>query len=543
MRSDVSSGTDFDELSAMRATLSTLAQRNAALVEENTSLTQCKVSLTDKVAALQHQIDWFRRQLFGAKSERLLNVPDPRQLHLGEALPVPETQPEVQAKPVAPHVRRPGRRDFTEAGESLAFFDETKVPVVEVRLPTPEIEGLAPDQYEVIDDKVSYRLAQRPASYLVMRYLRAVVKLRESGALVTAPAPAGVLEGSRADVSLCAGLLVDKFVYHQPLYRQHQRMTDAGLRVSRPWLTQLAQQIIALLEPIHEAQLASIRASRVIAMDETPIKAGRERAGKMKQGYFWPVYGEHDEISFPFSTSRAHAMVVDTLGVRGKDTVLLSDGYAAYQRYATQTGVTHAQCWAHCRREFYEAQAADPAGCGEALRQIGVLYEIESQIRERKLAGESKRLHRLTHSKPVVEQLYEWIDLQFERTGLLPSSPFTKALAYARERRVALSVFLTDPDVPMDTNHLERGLRAIPMGRRNWLFCWTELGAKQVGIVQSLLVTCRLHGIDPYTYLVDVLQRVGEHPQARVAELTPRRWKELFAANPMRSDLHAIELR
>ena len=101
-------------------------------------------------------------------------------------------------------------------------------------------------------------------------------------------------------------------------------------------------------------------------------------------------------------------------------------------------------------------------------------------------------------------------------------------------------MFLTDPDVPIDTNHIERNLRTIPMGRRNWLFCWTEHGAKQVGIVQSLLVTCRLHGIDPYTYLVDVLQRVSELPQSRVAELTPRLWKQNFSANPMRSVLHGM---
>ena len=95
-----------------------------------------------------------------------------------------------------------------------------------------------------------------------------------------------------------------------------------------------------------------------------------------------------------------------------------------------------------------------------------------------------------------------------------------------------------DLHVAMDTNHLERNLRAIPMGRKNWNFCWTELGAKHVGIAQSLMVTCRLHGIDVYTYLVDVLQRISQHPASRVAELTPRLWKQLFAGNPLRSDLH-----
>jgi len=80
----------------------------------------------------------------------------------------------------------------------------------------------------------------------------------------------------------------------------------------------------------------------------------------------------------------------------------------------------------------------------------------------------------------------------------------------------------------------------MPMGRRSWLFCWTELGARDVGIIQSLIVTCRLHDVDPYTYLVDVLQRVALHPASQVAELTPRLWKQLFADNPLRSDLHGL---
>src|SRR5690606_31230843 len=139
---------------------------------------------------------------------------------------------------------------------------------------------------------------------------------------------------------------------------------------------------------------------------------------------------------------------------------------------------------------------------------------------------------------PVARRFFAWVDKQFEGQGFLPSSPFTKALAYARERRDGLMVYLEDADVDIDTNALERALRVIPMGKKNWLFCWTELGAKQVGIMQSLLVTCKLHDIDPYDYLVDVLQRVGQHPAARVDELTPRMWKQRFAANPLRSPLH-----
>ncbi|AOI39350.1 transposase [Burkholderia oklahomensis EO147] len=109
-----------------------------------------------------------------------------------------------------------------------------------------------------------------------------------------------------------------------------------------------------------------------------------------------------------------------------------------------------------------------------------------------------------------------------------------------REHRDGLSLYLDDPDVEIDTSSLERALRAIPMGRKNWMFYWTEFGAKQIGIAQSLLVTCKLHDIDPYDYLVDMLQRVRQHPASRVHELTPRIRKQGFADNPLRSPLYQI---
>jgi transposase len=498
---------------------------------------------------LRRQVEWFKRQLFGQKSERFAVQPDSQQMHLGQLLgqelPLPAEQPEA-GQQVPAHTRRKAKSDFTDDGTSAPFFDESKVPVQTIEVPNLEARALTPDQYEVIGEKVSHRLAQRPGSYMVLKYVRPVIKRNDTQTLHCPAAPVGVIEGSRADVSFLAGLMIDKFAWHLPLYRQHQRLIAAGFNLSRPWLTQLVQQGAMLLDAIYEAQLESIRQSRVKAMDETPIKAGRVKAedggpGKMNSGYFWPVYGELDEVCFPYFESRRHEHVAQALGLtNAPGSVLLSDGYEAYASYAKKVEVIHAQCWTHTRREFFEAKEAEPQGATEALRLIGALYKIEADIKHEKLKGEAKRLHRLTHSKPLVDEFFDWIDRRFENQGLLPSNPLTKALAYARTRRKGLEVFLSDPDVPMDTNHLERQLRGISLGRKNWLFCWTEVGAKHVGIVQSLIVTCRLHGIDPYTYLVDVLQRVGEHPNSRVAELTPRLWKQHFADKPMRSDLDRV---
>ena len=502
--------------------------------------------LSHEIADLRRQLAWFQRQIFGQKSERRPLVADSVQGSLGASFEViPEVLPEPKKSRVEAHERQHKPKAPSEgADESTLFFDDKRVPVEVIPVLNPEIEGLSPDDYEVIGEKVSHRLAQRPGSYVVLKYVRPVIKRRDTQTLSCPPAPVGVIEGSRADVSFIAGMIVDKFAYHLPLYRLHLRLRDAGFRVSRHWLTQLMQQAVALLEPIHEAQLLSIRTSRVTAMDETPIKAGPTGAGKMKAAYFWPVYGQHDEICFLYYPSRSAQHVQDALGLKPPDgAVLLTDGYAAYRQYAKKTGVTHAQCWTHGRRKVYEASDIDPQRAAEALDMIGALYAIEADIREQDLTGEAKRAVRQTRAKPIVEKFFAWIDQQFEAQGLLPSNPLLGALAYMRERREGLMVYLDDPEVPIDTNHLERALRVIPMGRKNWMFTWTELGAKHVGIVQSLLVTCRLHDIDPYDYFVDVLQRVGTHPASEVEQLTPRCWKERFANNPLRSDLYALTAR
>lgn len=488
-----------------------------------------------RLEELEQQLRWFKNQLFGTKSERRIVHADPSQLSLGEGIiQQTETPEEKPATEVRGHVRR--RRATTKAKEESGLrFDDT-VPVETTVEHDPKIEGLSEEEFEVISEKKSYQLAQRPASYVVLETIRRVVKRRDTGEISCPPAPPSVLPGSYADVSLLAGMIIDKFKYHLPLYRQHQRIQAAGITLSRSSLTNWTHDALDLLEPIYRAQLTSILRSEVLAMDETPIRAGRKSKGKMKTGYFWPLYGDQEEVAFPFASSRSKREAEKILGAfRG---TLLTDGYTAYDGYAEKRDqVIHALCWAHTRRGFVQAENVEPDRSKQALLRIGLLYEIEKEIRSKKLEATAKQEQRGSRSKPIVAEFFEWLKREMTESALLPTNPFTKAANYALARQKGLEVFLSNPDVAIDTNHLERALRPIPMGRKSWLFCWTEVGAEKVGWAQSLIVTCGLHDVDPYIYLVDVLQRVDTHPFERVEELTPRLWKKHFADNPMRSRL------
>jgi transposase len=278
------------------------AQELAALRGEN-------ASLKTHLEQLTRQIEWFKRQLFGSRSERRLIDADARQLSIGE-LGLPEESPPAATTAVAAHTRTKTR---TTGDEAPLRFDDT-VPVEVIEVTDPQIEDVDSSDLERISEKVTHRLAQRPGSYVILKYVRRVLKRRDTGSIHCALAPAGVLERSFADVSFLAGMLIDKFAYHLPLYRQHQRLAQSGITVSRHWLTQLTHRTGSLLAPIAAAQLAHIRTGRVIAIDETPIKAGRKAKGKMKTGYFWPVYGEDDEVSFVYCPSRADHHVHEILG-------------------------------------------------------------------------------------------------------------------------------------------------------------------------------------------------------------------------------------
>ena len=326
----------------------------------------------------------------------------------GETLTLP-----AETKPVKAHTRSSQklRRDSDVNDDGLRF-DET-VPQQIIDIPAPELQGADADQYELVDTKETCRLAQQPGSYVVLRFRRQVVRHKTTQTIKDTPAPGNVLEGCYCDVSLLAGLMVDKAVYHLPLHRQHQRMLDSGITLSRATLINWIQKGIELLRPIAKAQWQHILQSNILAMDEVPIKAGRTKGagrkpGHMKQTYFWPLYGDSDEVAFTWSNSRgmlhAQAQLQDFTGT------LLTDGYAAYTKTVEQLNqyeqqIVHAACWVHART-FEKALDSEPQAAQQALDIIAALYRHEKHIRHKQLDLADIHAYRQQHSEPLVTDFF-----------------------------------------------------------------------------------------------------------------------------------------
>lgn len=485
----------------------------------------------------QAQIDWLTRQVWGATSEKrakeVLNLG--HQLWLGqELMPVP-VEPPARTTTVKEYERKERKNAVKPVAEDSQLRFGPDVPVQTIEVDDPVTSIIPEDKRELLSEKSLFRLAQR-SPYVILNYIIKTWKLKETGQIVTPRAPESVIPGSSADVSFLAGMLVDKFHHHLPLYRQHERLLQSDVHISRGTLSRQVHRTIQHLEPIYNALMSSTLQSSVLAVDETPTPAGLKKGagkekGKINNGYFWAFYGSHDEVFFLYSPSRARKVIDAAL--QGFSGILLTDGYVAYESFSKgQRNILHAQCWSHSRRNFIYADKAGPEQCAEVLRIIQQLYLVE---REAELGSEELRILRNKKSRPMVETLFTYLEKQIAESIFMPSNGFHKAAQYMLDRRAALEVFLERPDVPLDTNHVERAIRPTVVGRKNWLFNFTEAGARYAAIAYSLIQSCIAAKVNPTIYLTDVLQRIAVHPARDVHLLTPRMWAQHFADNPMTS--------
>jgi hypothetical protein len=180
-------------------------------------------------------------------------------------------------------------------------------------------------------------------------------------------------------------------------------------------------------------------------------------------------------------------------------------------------------CWAHARRYVYEAQTSDVARATVVLAYVGLLYEVEREVRGRQLNAGERLALRQAKSRPILDDIKAY--LETEKPKVLPKSPMGDAIEYALKNWEALLRYCQDGDLEIDNNGAERSLRSIVVGRNNWMFYGSDKGGRTGAVLSTLIATCKRLRIDPFAYLRDLFARIAAHPQTRIDELLPDRWQ------------------
>ena len=373
-----------------------------------------------------------------------------------------------------------------------------------------------------IRDEVSEKLEYIPARVVVNRYVRPQYGCTCCQRVVSGDMPAHIVPKGVAEPSLIAQLVVSKHCDHMPLYRQQSVLarTDVHLPVST--MADMVGRAGAALTPLAESLHRMLLTCDVLHADETPLQIlDTKKGGKALSGYLWTyVSGEKSGpaiVCFDSQPGRSSKYAAEYL----KDWAgnLVVDGYPAYETLTGHNpGVTLTGCCAHARRNFADLYKAskDPRAA-MAVRQIAGLYRLEKKIRHRPV--EKIRQWRQRYARPVLEKLWQWLELQ--KDGCPESSALGKAIAYVLKRRVTLSRFLEDGALPLDNNRCERAIRPVVMGRSNWLFAGSVAAGERAAKIMGLLETAKMNGLDPHAWLTNVLQHLPGWPADRLDELLP----------------------
>lgn len=495
-------------------------------VRELTALvTEQQATITaqhEALARAHEQLTLLKKALFAPRRERYLPSPDQKLLFGFESLPV--------AQPEAPP---PPAREKSKAKPRRRFVIPDFLPERRIEHPLPEQErpcGCCGQERVVIGEHVTRQIELIPAQAHVevhVRYTYACSHCRSGQQLVTTTKPPAPIDKSPFGASMLAWIISSKFERHLPTYR-HQEMLLAplGLWLSRPLLCQLLRGSAQALKPLAARLLREILLSYVLLADETTVRYLGGEPGKSRLGYLFGYGGDSDHpyVWYDFRAARGREGPREVLGdFRG---VLLTDGYSGYEALVgeSQGRLLAAACWMHARRGFDEARyTTSHAIVEESLARIGLLFDVED--RAKSLSFEARGALRAVESRPLVEQLFaRWQEV---RPELRPTSKLAEALGYVLHRRVELSRFLDDGRIELDTGCLERSLRPVAIGRKNYLFFGSLAGGRTAAILYSVVQSARRHRLDVTAYLTDVLRRLPAlmpHDGQALGELLPDRW-------------------
>lgn len=482
-----------------------------------------------KIEALTYELAYYKRIRFSAKSEAL--APLQREVFDEDwNADISAIEAEVEQLQNDASGETGGRPKRSRAGRQTL---PPHLPRIEHRHePESCTCGQCGKDLVKIGEDVSEQLDVEPAKFFVHRHIRPQYACRHCETITAAPIPPAVIDGGMAAVGLLTWVMTSKFLDHLPLYRLEQIAARDGVILSRSTLADWVGRLGVTLQPLSERLAWHLLQRDSLHADETPVPQLNPGNGKTKKAYLW-AYRSNDLqpgpkiIVFDYQAGRSGRFAQQFLGDwHGQ---LLVDDYSGYKAlFAATRAHPESQrllepcielaCLAHARRKFFDLfQASQSPIAQEALKRIATLYEVEAEVRdlstaERKQLRAEKSLLRLT-------DLHDW--LQQTRLRVAPNTATSKAIDYSLKRWAALVRYAETGDLPIDNNPVENCIRPIALGKKNWLFAGSERAGQRAAVIQTLLGTAKLNGLDPSAWLKDTLEKLPTWPNSRIDELLP----------------------
>ena len=378
-----------------------------------------------------------------------------------------------------------------------------------------------------IGQDVSEVLDYEPGSFHVVRHVRPRLVCAGCKTITQAAAPSRPVERGMAGPGLLAHILVGKYADSLPLYRQCQIYAREGVMLERSTLTDWVGQAARLLTPLAQAIGRHVLRADKIHGDDTPIRVLGGKGSKAKTGRLW-VYVRDDRPSagmappavyFRYSADRKGEHPARHL--KDWNGILQADAFAGYNSLYEGGRIVEAACWSHARRklwDIHERQHKLPGTLAhQGLEQIAKIFKIEADIRGKSVLR--RRRVRQLRTRPVLVELKSWMNEALAQVSA--KSPMALAIGYAVSNWSALVRFVGDGRIEAENNAAERALRAVAIGRKNFLHLGSDAGGDSAAVIYSLIGTAKLNGINPQHYLRYVLERIAEHKVTRMDELLP----------------------
>jgi hypothetical protein len=326
-------------------------------------------------------------------------------------------------------------------------------------------------------------------------------------------------------------VITAKYADHCPLYRQEGIYQRSGVELPRAMLASWVGEAADLLDPLVGSLERYVLSAEKLHADDTPVPVLAPGKGRTQTGRLWAYVRDDRPNSGPDPPAVVYRYSPDRKGerpqthLRSFTGILQADAYSGFAPLYADGRIVEAACWAHARRKYYDVYVMDRSPTAhEALGRIGELYTIEREIRGQ--APKDRLAARRSRSAPLLEALQGW--LRATHATLSVKSPLAGAIQYTLARWTALARYVEDGRIEIDNNAAERAIRALVLGRRNYLFAGSDAGGETAARLYSLIGTCRLNDIDPHLYLRYVLERIAEHPINRIDELLPWRVEGLL---------------